>query len=284
MSYNSGLEFSDILSINIDDLLQRIDMNKASLLILDGGIGEGKTTLAVHIADYIHKKKGLGKINFKESLAMGGEEFLERLRICYRNELPVIIYDEAGDFNRRGALTRFNAMINRTFETFRAFKILVILCLPSFHVLDNELFDKQIPRVLLHVKDRTMAQGNFYGYSLYRMRYIKHKIGKLIVPNFAYTQVQPNFYGHFHDLPKTRAKELDKVSTTGKLKVLVKSEIKIKGLLGYPELSAKLSRSIVWVRVHINKLKIKPRQIINRAKYFNEEDLNRLSDHLEGLD
>ena len=37
--------------------------------------------------------------------------------------LHVIVYDEAGDFNRRGALTKSNAQLNRAFEACRAFKI-----------------------------------------------------------------------------------------------------------------------------------------------------------------
>ena len=71
------------------------------------------------------------------------------MNVCYQERFPAAGYDEAGDFNKRDSLSNFNAMINRTFETFRAFKIVVVLVLPSFSVLDNQLFDNMIPRLLL---------------------------------------------------------------------------------------------------------------------------------------
>lgn len=266
---------------NINDLVDRVKKNKASLLIIDGGIGEGKTTLGVQIGDYINELFKFPETDIKknEQLAMGGEDFLKKLRICYNKKYPVLVYDEAGDFNRRGSLTRFNAMVNRTFETFRAFRIIVILCLPSFHVLDSDLFDKQIPRLLLHLRDRTENQGKYTGYSLYRMRYIKRKMEKLIVPNFAFNMVEPNFYGQFRDLSKKRSQQLDIVSTAGKMKTLIKAEIQVKGLYSYNQLAQKLGRSIVWVRNIIQQLKLKHTDIIQQAKYFDENVLNRLVEY-----
>jgi len=166
--YKSGLPFSEIIATNLIDLYHRVQLyNKAALIIIDGHVGEGKTTLAVHVADFLNKLANLPQIIFEDQLGMGGDEFLEKLRLCYKKKLPVVIYDEAGDFNRRAALTRFNANLNRTFETFRAFKIIPILCLPSFWVLDNDLFSKGIPRLLLHLSKRTNKMGRFKGYSLY---------------------------------------------------------------------------------------------------------------------
>lgn len=284
-TYDHGLPFSEKLKENIVDLVHRIRNKKASLLIIDGGVGEGKTTLAVEIADLVNEGEGIGKIrleiNNHPQLALGGSEFLKQLRICYETNLPVIVYDEAGDFNKRGALSRFNAMLNRTFETFRGFRILVILCLPSFNVLDVDLMDKQIPRLLLSLSNRSNKYGKFRGYSLYRMMYIKEKMKKLVVKPFAYNLVEPNFYGQFLDLTPERAKQLDKISTKGKIDVLKKSEIKIEGLMGYNEVATKLSRSIPWVRMAVSRLKIKPTRIINKARYFNEDIVNRLSDFIE---
>lgn len=283
--YENGLPFSEKLAENIKDLIDRIKFNKASMIIVDGGVGEGKTTLAVESADYVNSLYGLPEIKLElkdhPQLAQGGADFLKQLRACYEKKLVVIIYDEAGDFNRRGALTRFNAMLNRTFETFRGFKILVILCLPSFSVLDSDIMNKQIPRLLLHLDSRTMESGNFKGYSLYRMMYIKDKMKKLVVKPFAYDLVEPNFYGHFLDLPKERAKKLDKISTKGKMDVLKKAEVRIEGLMGYSDISKKLGRSIVWVRMAVSKLKIKPTRVITRLRYFDENTVNRLADYLE---
>ena len=279
--YENGLSFSSGLDENVKDLLKRISINKASLMIIDGGVGEGKTTLAVHIGDYYNELNGQGPLDFKKQLARGGADFLQKLRVCYAEKLPVCIYDESGDFNRRGALTAFNAMLNRTFETFRAFKVLIILVLPSFKVLDNDLFDKQIPRLLLHCDKRTEDYGNYKGFSLYRMFYIKQKMEKLTVKPFAYNLVEPNFYGHFLDLTPERAKELDVISTKGKLSILKKAEIQIEGLIGYSDIARKVGRSVVWCRIEINKLKIKPDRIIGMQRYFKNDIVNILADRIE---
>lgn len=282
MLYSHGLPFSKKLDENINSLQDRVDLRKSALAIIDGGLGEGKTTLMIHLLDYINKINGLGPVDLKgPQLALGGSDFLKKIRLCYEFKLPCIGYDEAGDFSRRGSLTQFNAMINRTFETFRAFKCIVILALPNFNVLDNDIFDKHIPRLLLHLKNRTSKTGNYYGYSLYRIMLLRWKMSKINIKNYAYNSINPNFVGHFLDLDKERSRELDKISIKNKLNVLRKSEVKIEGLMNYPEMATKLCRSVNYVRVAVNNLNIKPNRIINRVKYFDDDALSRLADHLE---
>ena len=281
MNYEHGLPFSEKLGQNVMELIDRIQHKKASLIIIDGGLGEGKTTLGVHIADYINKAYGLPEIELEDQLALGGKDFTAKLRLCHDKMLPAIIYDEAGDFNRRGALTSFNMMINRVFEMFRAYQIFVILCLPSFHVIDNDLFMKNIPRLLLHLKNRGAKWGDIQAYSLYRMLYVKHKMEKLIVKGFAYSMVEPNFYSHFLDLEPERSKRLDRYSIKGKKDNLIQAEIKLEGLHSYQDLAKKLGRSLDWVRRKANELKIKRVKIIKRVKYFNDNQLNRMADYLD---
>jgi len=281
--YDHGLPFSECLGVNYDDLHKRIENNKASLCIIDGAVGEGKTTALIQGIDYFNKLNGLPEYDIKEGtqLAMGGSDFLRKLEECFINKLPVIAYDEAGDFNRRGSLTQFNAMLNRTFETFRAFKIMVLVGVPNFAVLDQQLFDNQIPRMLLHLSNRTENQGNFSGYSLYGMLQMKAVMKKLTVKSYAYKLIHPNFKGHFLDLEPQRSKTLDLVSMKSKIDILRKSEAKVEGLMNYPELGRKLNRSIVWVKKVVSKLKLKPIRTINRAKYFNQEQLAQITECME---
>jgi len=285
--YDNGLPFPEIYADNLKDQVKRVDGKKASLIIVDGGVGEGKTTFAVEAADYINNLNGMGEValdlKYHPQLALGGADFLKQIRICYEEKLPCIIYDEAGDFNKRGALSRFNAMLNRTFETFRGFKIIVILVLPCFNVLDGDIFEKKIPRMLLHLKDRGENYGNFYGYSLFRMMYIKEKMKKLVIKPFGYSQVSSNFRGQFLNLTKERDKKLDILSTTGKISVLKKAEIKVEGLISYVDIAKKVSRSVIWVRKAISKLKIRHARIIDRVKYFDERVIDQLSDYLDEL-
>lgn len=286
--YNEfGIPFNRKLAENLDAQIKRVKHKKASLLILDGHVGEGKTTLLVHILDYINKQYGLPPIDLEHKnhpqLAMGGEEFTTYFRECFYKKLPCIGYDEAGDFNKRGALTRFNAMLNRTFETFRGFQIIVVLALPVFAVLDNNLFDLAIPRGLINVRHRSMYSGKFYAYSLRSMSWLRYWYEKLPKgqKHKMYMKVDSNFFGTWYDLEPERSKKLDILSTKGKLKILKKSEVKIAGLIGYAEIARKLNRSIIWVRQKVAEKKIKHARIIERAKYFNNEVLDQLSEYLK---
>lgn len=287
--YNHGLPFSQCLAENLDDLDGRVHDKKASLIIVDGGVGEGKTTLIVECLDYINKLHGHPVIVIEKEnkdagpqLAMGGSDFLKKMVVCHELKLVCIGYDEAGDFSKRGSLTQFNAMLNRTFETYRGYKILVILGLPCFNILDNNLFDNQIPRLLLHCSGRTSKSGNFDGYGLEEMNWIRYWMAKW--PKHkpkAYAMVTPNFRGHFLDISPKRSAELDRVSTRNKLKILKKSSVKIEGLLSYPEMATKLDRSVNWVRQAVSNLKIKHSRVVDRAKYFDPQVLDQLSEHLE---
>jgi hypothetical protein len=280
MNYKHGLPFSELLGTNIDDLIDRVDNRKASLIIIDGGVGEGKTTLLVHLLNYINAKRNQPPIDYTgPQLAMGGADFLKKMRECHEKGLPCIGYDEAGDFNRRGALTGFNAMLNRTFETFRAFKCIVVVCLPNFAVLDNQLFDNKIPRMLLHLSGRSHSYGNFDAFGLNEMEWLKFWIGKCKVKNYAWSRVYPNFYGHFLDLDPEESAKLDKVTTKTKLKILEKAEVKIEGFVSYADISSKINRPVFWCRNAINQLKLKSTKKIGKVKYFDKNVLDQLEQH-----
>lgn len=280
--YKHGEPFEKLLGENLQALQQRVNDRKASLIIIDGGVGLGKTTLLVHCLDYINKLNGQGPIEMDgPQLAMGGVDFLKKLRRCFDEKIPCIGYDEAGDFSKRGSLTKFNAMLNRTFETFRAFKTVVIVVLPNFNVLDNQLFDNQIPRMLIHITDRSQKYGNFKVYDLMSMNWLRYWMKKSPIKDYAWQRVHPNFYGQFKDISPERSKELDYVTTTNKLKILRKSEVKIEGLLSYAELAQKVDRSVQWVKIAVSNLNIKHKRTVDRAKYFEPEVVNQLAELLE---
>ena len=271
--YKNGLPFSNGLPENINDLKERIELKKASLIVIDGGVGEGKTTLAVQVADYFQQSP----INLKKQLSMGGKEFQEKFKVCIDEGLRVIIYDEAGDFNRRGALTSFNSMLNRVFETYRGYKILVILALPNFGVLDKVLFENQIPRLLIHCYGRSQNYGNYKGYSLLRMFYLRDKMSRLTVPPQAYGRVEPNFFGHFKDLNPSRSQELENISLEGKKKVLNTNIEKInKNLFSSHEITKICNRSTAWLSLKLTELNIKPNYKQGKTCYYSDEIVERL--------
>lgn len=267
--YKNGLPFTSPLDETLQRQLERIENNKASMIIIDGGVGEGKTTLAIHCAEFIQKSS----IVFKEQLGMGGIDFQEKFTICHDKGYKVAIYDEAGDFNTRGALTNFNKRLNRLFEIYRGFRIIVVLVLPSIGVLDNSLFDKRIPRMLIHCNKRTSTAGKYSVYSLYRMYYIKHKLKKFISPPFAYSETMPNFRGWFKDLEEKRSEELNKFSTSGKELIVNQNILQSKGLLSYEDIAKKFGKSKQWVKLLFSQKKIKETTIFKKKKYFSADVL-----------
>ena len=295
--YEHGLPFSEIVGSNLDDMMKRIKDNKASCCIIDGMMGEGKTTLATEVAEYVQKsekgtiakitKEGVyfykdKEIDYEKQLSMGGEQFQEKLQLCKDSGLRVLIYDEAGDFSKRGAISQFNQRLNRIFQTFRTFKILIIICLPSFNILDNEIFNQGVPRMLFNCHGRDNKQGNIRGYGLEEMFYLKHYMGKEVVPMKAYKKVTPNFRGHYLNLPTIRSKELDKISTDAKAETLSTNILKNKGLVSYYDISKRLGKSPYTIRLAIKKLNIKPTTKYKQMNYFEGEAvLFLLGQHFE---
>lgn len=277
--YENGKPYSQVLANNIIEIKERLKNNFSSIIVIDGGLGKGKTTLAVEVADDISGEEISLDTKFHPQISMGGEEFLKNLQICYDHRLNCIIYDEAGDFNKRGALTRFNSTITRTFETFRAFKIIVILCLPSFETLDNNLLSSESVRGLIHIVERNNRSGNFAAYNLYRMFYIREQMRRCIVKNDAYRKTRPNFRGHFLNLSDDRKKQLDTLSTSSKLKELGKSSAKLEGtdgLISYKDVEEKLGLAHITVWGKIKKAGIKPAKVVAGKNYYNADIFDKL--------
>lgn len=287
--YEHGLPFSNLLAINIDDLIDRIRRKKASLLIVDGGVGEGKTTEGVHLADYVNIKYGNGQpVDFRgPQMAMGGKEFGEKLLVCHDKGLLVILYDEAGDFDKKTTLSRFNRNLMRIFEMYRGFKILVILCLPRFYKLENELFDLGIPRLLVHCEDRTENQGNFRAFDLEQMYYIKHHAAKIIVKPKCYDFGMTNFHGHFLDLPPERSHDLDAVSIASKRRETKKTVYDVKGRVDIEQIKAHFGMSTRWVRMKLKELEgeeiMTDVVTFEKKKYYKKEILELIAELEDAL-
>ncbi len=275
--YKNGRPFSETLVRGLGEQVGRIDYGKASLVIVDGGVGNGKTTLGVHIADYIQGSE----IDLDNQLAVGGNDFVKKLYQGTKKDYKVVIYDESGDFDRRGAISRFNRMLNRIFDTYRTFQIVIILILPSFKVLENDIFDKKIPRILLNTHNKTSNYASFRAYSLYRMYLLKNRMQKLNVPPQAYNLITPNFRGHFKDLSPERSKKLDKISSQAKQDILEEYNLIEDGLLSYKDMARELSKSVIWVKQKVSELRLKHEKTLRNTKYFNEEVLKTLEGEVQ---
>ena len=151
-------------------------------------------------------------------------------------------------------------------------------------VLDNQLFDNQIPRFLIHCHNRESEYGNYSVYDLGQIAWLRYYIAKLPIKATAWNAVYPNFVGHFKNLPQHRREQLNQISIKNKLSILRKSEVRMEGLVTYPEMATKLNRSIDWVRHSISNLKINPIRRIGRIAYFDQNTINLLITHLENVE
>ena len=254
--WRNGLKFDSTLAANFDGCVSRVDGKKASLVIIDGGVGEGKTTLGVEAGMYLAGRRG-EEFSIKDQVRQGGVDFLKGMDWCVANKRSVIVYDEAGDFNTRASLTYFNQNMNRVFETYRALRIVVILCLPSFSDVDTSIMKKKVARFLIHCYSRNSRWGNYKVYSLYRMWYLKDKFKKVTVPDDAFRFVSPNFYGRFKDLDPADALVLEKHSISGKRDIIRKGVLATQGLLNLRDLASRSGYSVETVRKFVKSKRLK---------------------------
>lgn len=218
--YDYGLPFSEKLAENLEAIKSRTFFNirrLPSMIIIDGGSGLGKTTLAVLIGSYLE-----GRLFDMRQKGEGTDRFLEAVEFCIANKRQVVIYDEAGDFERKATMTKANRAINRVFDIYRTFGIVVIVCLPYLGKLDSGPFDNKIPRLLIHLIKGNDKYSTFAGYSLVGMLWIRHHLKvmerKYPIKERAYSNVEPNFYGQVKRPPSWLQKQIDDSSDAGKLR------------------------------------------------------------------
>lgn len=271
---STGLPFNSNIAKSIDDIKKRINKNIPAAIIIDGISGMGKTTLAYHIAEYAQGYKVQPVLQHGQ----GTVDFIKKAKMCIENKIMCPIFDEAGDADKRQFWSEINKMLNRFFDLYRTFKLIPIICLPTFDRLEDTLFDKAIPRLLLNCHDKKNGYSNIKVYSLYRMLYLRAKMKdkKLVSKQMAYKFVRPNYRARFKDLPYFRSKDLDKFSSSGKLKEFHEIDIMNRGLITYKDMAQKLGRSEDWVKRQVSKLKIKEVEIWKRRKYFSKKEVTRL--------
>lgn len=284
--HGSPYEAKELVDNALEKQVIRVQRKKPSMILIDGIMGSGKTTLAIHFADKINNIYGLPPLDLTQDniqYAIGGADFTTKLRKCYEEGKPIIIYDESSDFNKKGALTAFNKNLEQIFTTYRAYKIIVILCLPNIVVLSRNLFRDAIPRMLFHCGYRTEHYGTSTCYSLLSILYILKNMTnqKTVVEQHAYKKGRLSFKTRFLDLEPERSQALERLSMKGKKNILIKSEIELQGLLNYEQLSNKLGRSKTTIRLKINKLGIKPEIEIKKEKYFSKNTLFTLQQKMK---
>lgn len=284
--YDNGSPFEEreLIEREINQWIIRKNQKKHVFIILDGPQSTGKTTLGIELIDIINYKHGLKPCDLTETgiqLSMGGEAFLTKLRLCHDNSMPVIAYDEAGDYNRKGWQSRLNKILERVIDTFRAYGIIAIFIVHDFTKLPAEVFDKRLPWCLIHLKERDTGGGRSEWHYIRNIYYIRHVRKKTIFPEDAFNFIHPNIKCRFKDLSPERSKLLDILSTSTKKEILDTAEIKLKGLLSIKDLSNKLNRSEPWIRAKLPKLGIKPEIKHKKIAYYSYQNFLTLEAELK---
>lgn len=280
---DSPFEEKELVEAEINKWIIRKNKKKPVFILLDGVQSTGKTTLAIHIIDYINKQHGLPQCDLGKEhiqLSMGGEQFIENIGKCEDAKSPVLAYDEAGDYNRKGWQSQLNKILDRILDTFRAYGIIALLITHDFTKLPPEVFDKRLCWILIHLKERD-HNGRSEWHWLRNIYQIKELRKKAIFPEDAYNRIHPNIKTRFKDLSPERSRQLDELSTSSKRSMRDTLQLKLKGLLTIREMADKLNRSTAWVRAKIPQLKIKSQIYHKRIKYYNNEAYLRLIDELK---
>lgn len=234
----------------------------AGFIIVDGVPGVGKTTLGLQLCDFFEGEE----VIISNYILTGVENFKNEILLAHERKQRVVVFDEAGGFHRKGALSRLNRDLNSLFDQVRALNMVIVLILPFMDALDREIFDKQLPRILYHCYKKDVKKGRSYAkvYSIEEMFYLKHYFSKLINKPKAYQFVKPISHGVFKDLPSARRDALHKYSLDEKKKI----NSKLSNLYTVKDIATHFNKSAEWVYMQIKKFKEKPQTKVGKTQYF----------------
>jgi hypothetical protein len=267
----------DMLTTNLNDIYDRVHKNnKASVIVVDGFVGEGKTTIAYALCHWLETKSfKCDWIEPEETIFMGMKEILPAVE-KYKLKKKALVYDEAGDYSKSQSMSKEGKQMDRFFQTFRAYKIVLIMTAPCFYHISNKLYDSAIARFLVHCHDRVEGVGGeFKVYDMRTMDFMRYYAEKhSATKNDCYRYFKPAFHGKWKELPDKIAKKISKRGIKGKAQINTEAAIKMNGWVSYNDLVKEFGKSQKHIRDKLNDRGIKPTNIKKKVKYFNKEDYN----------
>lgn len=259
---------------------------RATVIICDGNQGTGKTTFGVNCGDYLNAKKGLPPVKLETKdhpqVSQGYKQFALNLERCQKEGLPFCMYDEAGDFSKKGFNSRANTKLYEIFQKIRNTRVVIFMVLPKFYSLDNTLYELGIVKFLLHLKfhehddSLTRVTGYAEGTEDFpaSFNYLRYKASKLSqeYKNQVYSNVVPDLATYCRvGLSPEREKALNALSDKGKSRERIALGIKAQGLISTNELRQMLGVNLNQFLYLKGKYNISPNQKIGVTNYFTKE-------------
>ena len=268
----------------LDDALKEIDGNASlPVIFVDGAQLSGKTTLSVQAIDHVNKKTGKPIMDLNQTdnvqYAMGGEQFLRKLPQASSQGYRIMVYDEGGDYSRKGAMTRFNKTMDRAIDVMRVHRCIIIFVCHYFpKQVPSEMMDKGLVSCLIHCISRKPGQA-YTECKVYEKEscayMVNHWIKFVKVPGHIY-RMTPNFRFTFQDLIPERSKQLANLGRTKKKELWDLSEVRLNGLMTQQEMASQLNLSQSWVKKKLNEIEAEAEKVLKNKKYYSQSVLEQL--------
>jgi len=279
---NTGLkwsnpDFTDLL----DEQLERIDAKMPSFIVVDGAHSGGKTTFTGHIGQYVESKYGRD-FDYENQVGKGMDDFQAKLKWCRENGGKVCVYDEAEDFERKGAISRLNRMLNRVFAVARVNKMMIIISLGIVKKLEFEPIEKGLVRCLINVHGREIGKNyaNIRLYDVGNMFYLMFLMNKFKAsgksPRMAYSKTATFMRSRILKADYKDEKLWDAIDLKDKNRIQDDSALEAQGLIDIKKVAKESGYSISSLRAMFRKLK--PESVkVGRKNYYYRSILNRIA-------
>lgn len=189
INYSMSKRLKKNLDKKIIPSLQKKD--KDCVLVIDGGEGTGKSTLAFQIGKYVDKTLNLNRVVFSP------EDFREAVFKAKKGEC--IIYDEAfTGFSSRSSLSPVNKVLVSLAMQMRQKNLFVLIVLPTIFMLDKYMAIFRT-KALIHVFESHGRRGYFRVYNKNKKRYLILMGQKTMTYNIKglHVKFKGRFYGKF---------------------------------------------------------------------------------------
>lgn len=265
----------------LDEQIARVEFKKPSFIAIDGLHSGGKTTFTGHIGQYIEGKFN-GEFDYEKQVGKGMDKFLVSLDWCRKNGKKVCVYDEAEDFERKGANSRLNRLLNKVFAVARVNKIIIIIVLGIIKKLEYEPLEKGLIRCLINVYGREKTHSNirvYDGANIFYLMFLMKKykmVGK--APMGAYSKTFTLFHSKILPADYEDQTLWDRIDMADKDRIQDEAVMETKGLIDVKTICKESGYSLPSIRNILRKLK--PDVVKQGMKhYYHRSILLRIAQH-----